>query len=182
MDGRSVQELMRIVDGGVKTTYPTEIRYRTVKPHWWSKKTIQQPYEFTPEPEYYNGEDALEAVRLLGESGSAEALAFLENIYLHPSIDCKYEEYEVSGGSEPRDDDMKYIIRSYVVYSRVYGDFRGWLTYFVGSDDGYCDDAELNMPDYDEMLQNGELPPPGNRRAHLAMRTAIAKLKESLGS
>jgi len=181
MEGKSVQELIHIANGGVKTTYPTEIRYRTIKPHWWSKKTIQEPYEFTPEPEYYCGDEVLEAVRLLGESGSAEALAFLENIYLNPSIDYSYDTFEVSGGSEPRDDDTKYIVYSYVTYCKATGDLRGRLSYFIDSDEGYCDESELNLPDYDEMLQNGKLPPPEDSRGHAVMRAAIAKLKETLG-
>lgn len=181
MNPESILELMNIVNCGIRMRHPTEIRYRNVKPHWWSWKTVQEPYEYTPDPEYYRLDDSLNAIEALGESGEPGVLEFLERIYT-PQIGYQSERYFVSGGSEPRDDDWKYLITTSVVYPNAYGSLSDALNYVVDTRDVYEDDDEEDPAEeyYFEKLKRGELPPPENVRAHIVLQTAIAKLRKAL--
>ncbi len=180
----SIHELINIVNGGIRLRYPTEIRYRDVKPHWWSWKTAKESYEHTPEPEYYHLDDSLKAIETLGESGNPEALEFLERIYT-PEIKYQGERYFVSGGSEPRDDDWKYLVTTSVVYPNAQGSLQDALNFIVSTKDYYEDDdndndEDLPEDDYSGKLERGEISPPENEPAHIVLQTAIAKLKKAL--
>ena len=181
MNPESINELINIANCGIRTLFPTETRYRDVKPHWWSWKTVKGPYEYTPDPEYYGLEDSLKAIEALGESGSPEALEFLEKIYT-PKINYQSERYFVSGGSEPRDDDWKYLITTSVFYPNAQGDLQDTLAYIVNSEDVYEDDPDDDSDDVDYLkkLERGELAPPENVKAHIVLQTAISKLKKVL--
>ena len=181
MNLESINELINIANCGIRTLLPTEIRYREVKPHWWSWKTVKEPYEFTPEPEYYGLEDSLKAIKALGESGSPEALEFLERLYT-PKINYESERYFVSGGSDPRDDDWKYLITTSVVFPNTQGDLQNALIYVVDTRDVYEDDPDDDGDDVDyfDKLERGELPPPQDVKAHMVLQTAISKLKKTL--
>ncbi|MPM33941.1 hypothetical protein SDC9_80522 [bioreactor metagenome] len=182
MRAEEMKDQFKIARCGIEVTHPAETRYREVKPHWWSRKTVLQPYEFIPDPERYSLSDALAAIRLLGETGSQEALDFLEDLYT-PSTDSDYEEYFVSGGSEPRDDDWKYNITTSIIYPRACGELAAALKFDVGYETGYCDyddGSENETPDYVEQLRNGELEPPSESEAHQIIREAIGKLRSRL--
>ncbi len=179
MNLESVHELMNIANCGIRKQYPVEIRYREVKPHWWSWKTVKEPYEYVPEPEYYRLEDSIKAIKELGESGDQHVLEFLEKLYT-PEIDQQSERYFVSGGSEPRDDDWKYLITTSVVYPNAMGSLYDALQYIVDTTEIYEDDCgyEVSDVDYSAKLKRGELPPPENAEAHIVIQTAISKLKK----
>jgi hypothetical protein len=182
MNPESIHELINIVNCGIRLRYPTEIRYRDVKPHWWSWKTVRESYEHTPDPEYYHLDDSLKAIEALGGSDNPEALEFLERIYT-PEIKYQSERYFVSGGSEPRDDDWKYLVTTSVVYPNARGDLQDALHFIVNTSDYYEDDdndEELAEDDYSGKLERGELSPPENEPAHIALQTAIAELKKTL--
>lgn len=181
MSIESLQTLISIANCGIRLQHPTEIRYRDVKPHWWSWKTVKEPYEYTPKPEYYQLDESLKAIEALGETGNLRALEFLENLYI-PKIECQSERYFVSGGSEPRDDDWKLVITTAVVYPNAQGCLADALSYVVGTEDIYEDDTEENLEvnDYSDQLERGELVPPENNQAHIIIQTAIAKLKRVL--
>lgn len=182
MNPESIHELMNIVNCGIRKQFPAEIRYRDVKPHWWSWKTEKEPYEYTPDPEYYHLDDSIKAIEDLGESGDPLALAFLEKLY-SPEIDTQSERYFVSGGSEPRDDDWKYLFTTSVVYPNAQGSLYNALEYTVNTRDVYEDDCEEDgfEEHFYDKLTRGELPPPEDVRAHVVLQTAISKLKKTLG-
>lgn len=179
MSPESLQELINIANCGIRLRHPTEIRYRNVKPHWWSWKTVKEPYEYTPKPEYYELNDSLKAIEALGESGEPQALDFLKSLYT-PKISYESERYFVSGGSEPRDDDWKYLITTSVVYPNTQGSLADALSYVVDTKDIYVDDDESGVDDYSDQLARGELSPPENNQAHIVIQTAIAKLRKAL--
>ncbi len=183
MNPATLADLFNRVNCGISKQYPAETRYREVKPHWWSRKMVKEPYEFTPEPEHYHLEEALKAITALGESGSSAALEFLEKLYT-PDIDYDSERYFVSGGSEPRDDDWKYQVTISVVYPNAAGELYDSLKYIVHTDDYYEDDSDADpyQEDYFTKLKQGELPPPENEKSHLEIQAAIAELKKTLAS
>lgn len=177
-----IQSLFKIANCGIKTTFPTETRYLEVKPHWWSKKTVLQPYEFTPEPEHYRLHDALAAIKALGETGSQEALDFLNDLYT-VSTESEYEEYFVSGGSEPRDDDWMYSVTTYAIYPRAQGELKEALKFDIGYDTGYRDyddGSERQITDYAERIKHGDLESSNTGEAHRTIREAMQRLKSSL--
>jgi len=181
MNAETLDELINKVNCGIRKQYPAETRYRDVKPHWWSWKTVREPYEFTPDPEYYNLDDSLGAIEILGESGDPHALKFLEKIYT-PEIDTESERVFISGGSEPRDDDWKVFVTVSVIYPHAKGSLREALRYIVGSYDYYEDsnEDEPSTDDYADKLTRGELPPPENEKAHIVLKKAIHKLQNAL--
>ncbi len=180
MNPEPITELMNIANCGVRLRHPTEIRYREVKPHWWSRKTVQIPYEYTPAPEHYHLDASLKAIEALGETGNPQAHEFLERIYT-PDLDYQSERYFVSGGSEPRDDDWKYLFTVSVVYPNAQGELYDALKYEVSSRDVYEDDDDGFLDeDVVEKFRRGELHPPDDVKAHVVVQTALAKLKKAL--
>ena len=177
-----MENLFKIANCGITTTYPIETRYREVKPHWWSRKTVKQPYAFTPEPAYYRLHEALSAIKALGETGSEKALDFLKDLYT-VSTESEYDEYFVSGGSEPRDDDWMYSVTTYAVYPRAHGDLMDALKFDIGYDTGYRDyddGSEQEVRDYGERIKRSELESSSLGEAHETIRDAIRKLKSVL--
>ena len=182
MNPDSIRELMNIANCGIRRQFPAEIRYREVKAHWWSRKTKQEPYEYTPAPEYYSLDDSLAAIQALGESGNSEALEFLEKLSA-PAIEHQSERYFVSGGSEPRDDDWKYFITISVEYPNTQRELYDALKYTVSTRDIYeDDDDDYPEEDFSAKLEHGELPPPESAKAHIVLQTAITTLKQSLAA
>jgi len=93
----SIDNLIYIIETGVKHFHPTKIGYCKVKgPHWWSLKK-EVPYTII-NAEHYDLEEQLEAIEAIGKIKSIQALDFLLKLWVNDGT-LHGKSYPYGGGS-----------------------------------------------------------------------------------
>jgi hypothetical protein len=125
----ALQELINMVDTGVRVLHPKETRYRDVveKLHWWNKNKIkQEPYEFDPS-EHYDFEDQKIGIEALGETGRNDACKYLQSLLLreekYTGLTCMAHREDTRQGNRVMDvsfPNAKGLLGAFMEHRRCY--------------------------------------------------------------